>query len=799
VPVTSKMIRANVVAVACLLALAVSPALARPAPTALAAHGTAIPQGALIEASNCAIHTLPGLMRQGELGQVGSVGDVVQVECNPRVLPGGTPVEISDAQLLSRCSLSGGTVTWVDPNEFGTGTLKLEKGAGITVEIDGDGNATVALVAGPNCAVGGTVISAHTMVGGGNTTVESFSAAFAVMEASTTPEGVTVTPNEQVEDEGSGSVATLVQAEFASTEAKVRIAAPELGSRCQLAPHLAWLRANGELVTASELAGGTAIEPTGPEALRTDNDGNAFVIAIGDASCMPGKSYFEVDLEASPFTTEEPSFTILPPQSTPEPAFSIEKLQHIAGASGTFTRETLTGSVGETVEYEITVSNETNAPETFTDFLDANCAAGTISGGPTGPVEPRASTTYKCSHPLTEPGTVVNQAEVTGGTAGGTPLTKQSNVVQVNVTPAPRPGFSLEKQQRIGGTSYTAAPLTGAVGETVEYEIVAHNTGNTPLIFSEFDDPYCNEGTIAGGPGIAAVAEGGTTTWTCTRPLPNAGTFTNVATVVGTPPGGSPKMETTAPVEVVVPGPAAGQLTIEKLQRIAGSGASFASGPLSTTVGHTVEYEIVVKNIGTIAETIAELTDPFCESGTLSGGQGSLPLAPGASTTYTCARALGTAGAYVNVAAVLGGPAGGPPMEFPSAPVETRATSPSALPTPPQAVETPKRGVLASCTATAPVLHGAKGLERGRFRIAVPSGGVKQITFYLDGRKLKALSHSQARNGRFTVVINAARLRYGTHRISFTAVMENINCARSASSQMFVRPRAARAKVLFTG
>jgi hypothetical protein len=794
------------IALALVMALAPHVAGASIAPRAVAAHSTVTPQGATAEAANCVIHTLPGLMRQGEFSQVGDVGDIAQVECNPRVFPAGSAVEISDAQLLSRCSLTGGTITWVDPNEFLVGGVKLEKGRSIVVDLDGEGNATVALVAGPNCAVGDTVISGHTMVGNGNTTVESFSASYAVMEARPTPESVEAIPSEEVEDEGSSAVATLIQAEFSSTEAKVRVAAPGLAASCEVAPHIEWLRANGELVAARELAGGTATEPAGAEALRTDDDGNAFVIAIGASSCKPGKSYLEADLEAAPFSTEEFPFTILPPQATPEPAFSIEKRQTIAGTGQTFTQEQLSATVGETVDYEIVVTNETTAPETFTDFLDANCDAATIAGGPGGsPVAPGASTTYTCSRLLNETGTFTNEAEVTGVTVGGTPLSKPSNVVQVTVTEPPRPAFVLEKQQRIGGGNYGPLPLNGEVGQTVEYEVVARNTGNTTLTFSEFDDPYC-DGTIGGGPDGMAVAPGATTTWTCTRMLSNEGTFVNVATVVGTAPGGSPKMEASQPVEVLVSGPVrvpgTGDLAIEKLQRIAGAGGSFTSEPLETTLGHVVEYEIVVKNVGTVAVAITQLNDPFCEPGTLNGGQGATPLQPGAQTTYTCSRALGTAGTYVNVAAVVSTPPGGSPVEQPSAPVETKAksTAPAVSPAPVSSPPaTPKGGVLAICTASPPVLHGATGPKRGRFSVTVPSTGVKEITFYLDARKLKTLSSSQARKGRFTVTINAAKLKHGAHRLSFVATMENVNCAKAASSRVFVRPFTARKQPRFTG
>jgi hypothetical protein len=276
------------------------------------ARNTVIPQSNVAEAANCKMNSLPGLMRQGEFSQVGDVGDVIQIGCNPAVFPGGTLVRISDNQLYNRCNATGldGTIHWatlVDP--VGTGPEAY-------VVLDGDGNATVDLVAGPNCAIGGTVISANTEVGDGNTVVESFSAAFAVEEAKPSTEGVTVEPSAQVEDEATSSASTLIQAEFGSTEAKLRVAAPELDGRCEVGGSL-FLRPNGELVPARELVGGdNKVDPTGDEAIATDDDGNAFVIAIGFGSCKPGKSYFQVDEEAGPFNTEEVPFTILAPEAT---------------------------------------------------------------------------------------------------------------------------------------------------------------------------------------------------------------------------------------------------------------------------------------------------------------------------------------------------------------------------------------------------------------------------------------------------------------------------------------------------
>lgn len=782
------------------------------------AHGTVVsPQDEAPESANCVIHTLPGVMRQGEFKHVGEVGDVVEVECDPAVYPGGTPVEIGDAQLFSRCSLSGGTITWVDPNEFSTGVEKTSTGRETVVELDGNGNANVALVAGPNCAVGDTVVSAHTQTGNGNTTVESFAAGFAVEAAKPSPEGVTVMPSTQVEDEGSSSVATLVQVESGSTEAKVRVAAPELFSRCEVPPHLTWLRANGEVIAGiKELAGGTATEPTGEEALKTDDDGNAFVVVLGTSSCKPGKSYFEVDLEESPFTTEEPSFTILPPQATPEPSFTIEKLQRIAGSGTGYTTETLTGTVGETVEYEIVVKNTGTVSETFTSFTDPECDAGTIAGGPSGPVPEGGSTTYTCKRALKASGTFTNEAEVTGLTVGGKPTTKPSNVVEVSVSaPEPKkepltPAFMLEKLQKIAGSggAYTPMPLMGTIGEVVDYEIVARNTGNVALTFGEIEDHFCAAGTVAGGPDGMPVEPGGTTSWTCSRTLETEGTVENVASVLATPVGGPPISEVSQPVEVTVPGSPHGssQFTIEKLQRI-GAGSTYTAEELKATVGQTVEYEIVVSNTGTTPLTELALEDPYCEAGTLAGGPGGAPLEPGHTTTYTCTRLLKTEGSYVNVAALTATTEGGTTIEGPSAPVQvnvpvtqktpavtTAATTSSSTPTP-----TPQVAVLAKCEATPPVVRGATGPKRGSFTVQVSAPGVKQITFYIDGRKLKTFHSSSAHPGRFTLKVNASKLSHGAHRLSYTAVMENVNCASAAGSRVFVRPYSAAVKPRFTG
>lgn len=233
------------------------------------------------------------------------------------------------------------------------------------------------------------------------------------------------------------------------------------------------------------------------------------------------------------------------------PGFTVEKLQRIAGGSGSFTSTSITGELGDTVDYEIVVKNEGNVPLSFgsEDVVDHNC--GAISGGPvSGTLAVGASSTYTCTHVLEEVGSYTNKAEVSGipPTGDGPPVTHTSNTVvaEVPLPPAlPAPAFTLEKLQQIAGTggSYTSSQLSGAVAQTVDYEIIVKNTGNVPLTLSNFSDPQCDAGTLAGGPeGGAALPVGGSTTYTCTHLLSaadgSAGSYTNTVTLTGDPPGG---------------------------------------------------------------------------------------------------------------------------------------------------------------------------------------------------------------------------------------------------------------------
>lgn len=157
----------------------------------------------------------------------------------------------------------------------------------------------------------------------------------------------------------------------------------------------------------------------------------------------------------------------------PKPAFSIEKLQSLGGP---FTTETLTGAIGQTVLYQMTVTNTGNTPLTFGKFSDTVCDAGTIAGETSTPIEPLGTLTIVCAHKITAAdataGSIVNVATVTGTPEEGEggPITHESN--RVVVTPIPEEEKEEPKEEEkeepkappTTTTTTTQAPKSGVLG-----------------------------------------------------------------------------------------------------------------------------------------------------------------------------------------------------------------------------------------------------------------------------------------------------------------------------------------------
>src|ERR1700680_4157264 len=104
------------------------------------AHGTVGPQGAAATGT-CHIRSLPSFIAQGEFDNSATVGDVIEISCDPFTYSAGAEVTLVASQLYSRCH----EITWYDAND--EGYYKHSSGRTFSVHLDVDGNANVALIA----------------------------------------------------------------------------------------------------------------------------------------------------------------------------------------------------------------------------------------------------------------------------------------------------------------------------------------------------------------------------------------------------------------------------------------------------------------------------------------------------------------------------------------------------------------------------------------------------------------------------------------------------------------------------
>jgi acyl-CoA hydrolase len=463
-----------------------------------------------------------------------------------------------------------------------------------------------------------------------------------------------------------------------------------------------------------------------------------------------------------------------------EPAFEAKKEQEIAGSGQGFTTAKLIGQLGQTVDYKITVTDTGNTSLTLSALTDPKCDWGTISAASKSPIGPGESAFYTCSHVLTATGIYTNVGTVTGTPPGEPPITHDTPPVEVEVPAAPN--FDIKKEQRFAGeAAYTTAKLVGKVGQTVEYRITVRDTGNTSLTLKALVDPKCDAGTLA-GPSTNPIATGESATFTCSHVLNAVGVYTNVAadTVEG---GGKELTKSSNEVEVealAVPRPG---FETKKEQRLAGE-AAYTTAKLTGKLGQTVEYRIDVTDTGNTTLTLGALSDAKCDAGTISAPSQST-LAPGQSAFYTCRHVLNAVGVYTNVAVVSVTPPGEPPISHETPPVEVNV--------PP----VPAQGISPSIAA-APALKGPQGCVRGSFTATVNAAGVKSMTFYLDGHKLKTLTARNAHNGVLKITINASKLSLGGHRLTAKITM-TASSATTTRSLTFVHCGSPVVTPHFTG
>ncbi len=502
-------------------------------------------------APTCVVHSLPSFMDQGIEGEASSVADIIEVECAPSVYDG--TVTISDVELYDRC---GKNMSWSPTYEF-----KSTEGPATEATLDDDGNATVVVWAGPGCKPGETQIAVDEV----SYPNETYTAPFTVLPPKPTAEGVTALPAKEVEDDIHSSVATIIEVEFPVAETKIAVNAEQLLERCGKAPHVIWVGPNEKEIAreTGRLEGETALE--------TDDDGNTFVVALGASSCQPGKVDIEASLEnAESFNTVNGTFEIEAPRptageeeeppekekekekekviKTEESAFTIVKEQKLAGEA-TYTTAKLKGKVGETVDYQITVTNTGTVEEKFGALVDPKCTNIQPSGATE--LAPGKSESFTCEHTLVK-ADVPEYENV--ALIDGNKEEKESKKVIVEVEEEPKPPkFTIEKEQRLSfqpESAYTKKEIDAKLDQIVDYRIKVTNTGEVTLKFSPLSDAHCTNIVPSGEVELKPLES---VTYTCEHKLTAYGDWVNSATITGTSKEGKSLTETSN--EVVVDPP----------------------------------------------------------------------------------------------------------------------------------------------------------------------------------------------------------------------------------------------------
>jgi hypothetical protein len=544
-----------------------------------------------------------------------------------------------------------------------------------------------------------------------------------------------------------------------------------------------------------------------------DNDGNATAVILGGPGCAPGESLISAHMEQAPFTTVTSAFTVLAPRPTLSPRVTATPKEEVETED--------TSSVATIVQVEFPPVYAEAYVNVNAEQLYSRCH-----------IPPKLVWVGEGGELLGQGVDTINGVQLDNdGNAfvvllGGGSCASGSSLIEASLEDAPyttytttftilppqptlpvAPEFTVEKLQRIEGEgAFTMNELIGELGQVVEYKIIVANTGNTPLEFSNFSDPHCSG--IGGGPEGKTVQPGQSTTFTCSHTLTSVGSWTNVCTIKGNEGTGNRECNEVV-VNVPPPGPVPAY-RIEKRQRIDSEG-SFTKNELTGKIGQVVNYEIIVANTGNVPLEFSNFTDADCEG--ISGGPGNNPVPVSGSTTYTCSHTLTSTGTWANVASVEGNEGTG-----------KKTSNEVIVNVPPESNQVvlkasePKTEQLpAKCAALAGkfVLKGATGPKRHKFTVKISSKGIKSVTFYLDGRRIKTLPAAAARRSTkkhaaakraaakkdafFTITVDPHNLKYGRHTVSVTAELNDPQCGPIKLTTAFVHPRAGSSVVKFTG
>ena len=291
--------------------------------------------------------------------------------------------------------------------------------------------------------------------------------------------------------------------------------------------------------------------------------------------------------------------------------------------------------VGSTIPYTFLVTNTGNVTLTGIVINDVNLDAA--ASCPVTTLAPGANTTCTGTHTLdqadVDAGVVNNAATATGTPPVGPDVTSPVDTTTTAI--AQTPALTVDK------TASTATYNT--VGQVVNYSYLVTNTGNVSISgITVTDDRIpsvsCPVTTLA-----FAASTTCTGSYTITQADLDAGSVTNLATVNGTPAGGTLTPPTDTVTITAVQAPA---LTVDK--SVPTNADNDASG--SITINDVLTYTVVATNTGNVTLTNVVVTDPQLTP----ASQTCATLAPAATCTlvgtHTVTLSEVNAGQIVNTA-----------------------------------------------------------------------------------------------------------------------------------------------------
>lgn len=307
-------------------------------------------------------------------------------------------------------------------------------------------------------------------------------------------------------------------------------------------------------------------------------------------------------------------------QEPAAPAINIQK-----------TPDSQTVQSGDTVAFTIQVENTGNVAlsnVTVTDPLVPSCGAAL------GTMQPADVQTYTCvdQNALAD---YTNVAAVLGTPPTGPTVEDTDKAAVIVDQPAPtNPSIDIQKtpdEQQI------------LLGFDAPFTIRVENTGDAPLTGVTVSDPLAPDCDAS----LGTMQPGDVQSYECARPNVGAG-FTNIASVIGTPPSGL-AVEDSDEAVVFINQPMITNPAID-IQKSADS-------PILST-GDTATFTIRVQNVGDVALTNVTVSDPLAPSCGASLGT----MQPNQVRFYDCTVENVTR-SFTNVASVIGTPPTGTPVE----------------------------------------------------------------------------------------------------------------------------------------